>query len=233
MGALLAAGGGVQADPLAAAWVAYVDGHFMEAAELAQPVGTSEGYALAADCVAKHGFHLAEDGEKQALYERAVQLAKEAVRLDAGNAEAHLQTGHAIGRYAETLGPIRALREGYARQAREALEMAHTLEPNMVRAAVSLGGWHAGVVGRAGGLMARMLGATRKKAIEHFERGLELAPDVKEVYFEYANGLLAISPKRNRKRARELLAQGIELPAKDAFERILHEKAVELLATLD
>ena len=78
-----------------------------------------------------------------------------------------------------------------------------------------------------------MLGATRKRANAYFERGLELGPDVKEVYFEYAYGLLALNPKRNRERARELLTQGLELPPKDAFERILHEKAVERLAGLD
>ena len=150
------------------------------------------------------------------------------------NPEALLQTAHAVGRYSEPLSPMKALREGYPRQVREALEQALALDPDMVGANVSLGGWHAAVVGRAGGLVARMLGATRKKANQYFERGLELGPDVKEVYLEYAYGwLLALNPKRNRERARELLTQGLELPPKDAFEQILHDKAVERLAGLD
>ena len=230
---LLLSAGVAQADPLEAARAAYGDGRFLEAAELAEAVGTSDGYALATDCVAKHGFHVAADDEKAALFERAMQLADEALRLDPDNPEALLQTAHAVGRYSEDMRPMKALREGYPRQVRESLEQALALDPNMVGATVSLGGWHAAVVGRAGGFVARMLGATRKKANAYFERGLELGPDMKEAYFEYANGLLAMNPKRNRERARELLAQGLELPAKDAFERILHEKAAERLAGLD
>ena len=229
----LALTGTVQADPLAAARTAYADGRFLEAAELAEAVGTSDGYALATDCVAKYGFHLAADDEKQALFERAMQLAEEAVRLDADNPAAHMQTAHAVGRYSEGFGPMKALREGYPRQVREALERALELNPDLVGAEVSLGGWHAAVVGRAGGLVARMLGATRRKAIQHFDRGLALAPDLKEAHFEYANGLLALNPRRNREQARELLIQGIEIPPKDAFERILHQKAMDTLATLD
>ena len=232
MGLMLWAGV-AQADALAEARLAYADGRFLEAAELAEAAGTSEGYALATDCVAKHGFYLAADDEKEALYERAMRLAEEAVRLDADNPEAYLQTAHAVGRYSEGLGPVAALRGGYPGQVRKALETALELDPDMVGAEVSLGGWHAAIVGGAGGLMARMLGATRKRAVQHYDRGLELAPNLKEAYFEYANGLLTINRKRDRDQARKLLAQGIEISPKDAFERILHEKAVERLATLD
>ena len=233
IGAFVLAGTVQADDPLAAARTAYADGRFLEAAELAQAAGTSAGYALATDCVAKYGFHLAADDEKEALYERAMGLAEEAVRLDAGNPEAYLQTAHAVGRYSEGLGPMAALRGGYPGQVRKALETALELDPDMVGAEVSLGGWHAAIVGGAGGLMARMLGATRKRAVQHYDRGLELAPDLKEAYFEYANGLLTINRKRDREQARKLLAQGIEIASKDAFEQILHDKAVERLATLD
>ena len=179
IGALVLAGTVQADDPLAAARTAYADGRFLEAADLAEAVGTSAGYALATDCVAKHGFHLAPDDEKEALYERAMRLAEEAVRLDADNPEAYLQTAHAVGRYSEGLGPMKALRGGYPGQVRKALEKALELDPDMVGAEVSLGGWHATIVGGAGGLMARMLGATRKRAVQHFDRGLELAPGSK------------------------------------------------------
>ena len=230
-GLLLA--GAVQADPLAAARAAYADGRFLEAAEIAEAVGTSEGYALATDYLAKHAFYLAEDDEQQALYQRAMQLAEEAVRLDPDNPQAHLQTAHALGRYSEGLEPMQAMRGGYPRQVREHLEKALELNPELAGAVVSLGAWHAAVVSGAGGFMARMLGATRKRSIDYFERCLELAPDYKEAYFEYADRLLVLNPKRNREQARELLTRGIEIPPRDAFERILHQRALETLASLD
>lgn len=224
--------GAAHADSLAAARTAYAEGRFLEAAELAQALGTSEGYVLASNSVERHGSYVAEKAERQALYERAMQLGQEAIRLDAANAWAHLQTAQAVGLYAETLGGLKAGR--YVGNVRDGMEKALELDPTLADAAYSLGSWHAGVVGNAGGMIARMAyGATGKQAITYFDRALELGPQLKEARYEYAKGLLALNPRRNRERARELFNQAIALPSKDAVDRILHEKAVNQLAKLD
>ena len=77
-----------------------------------------------------------------------------------------------------------------------------------------------------------VFGASRKKALAHYERALELAPDEKLAYLEYALGLLLLKKKKDRKKARDLLARAIETPAKDAYDRLLHELAIERLASL-
>ena len=228
----LSLAGAVHADSLAAARTAYAEGRFLEAAALAEALGTSEGYVLASNSVERHGTHVAEKADRQALYERAMQLGQEAIRLDAANAWAHLQTAQAVGLYAETLGGLKAA--GYVGQVRDGMEKALELDPTLTDAAFSLGSWHAGVVDNAGGMIARMAyGATGRQAIAYFDRALELGPQVKEAHYEYAKGLLALNPRRNRERARELLNQAIALPPKDAVDRILHEKAVIRLAELD
>ena len=209
---------------------AYAEGRFMEAASLARTLGTSKGHALAADSLAIYGYYLAPKGEKAGLFERAEESAKKAVRLDTANPEAHLQLAHAMGRQAQVVGTLQALKEGYAGIVHDAIEEALRLEPNMAAAHVSLGAWHAGAVG-AGGFFAGLLyGADKEKALAHFERALELTPRDKVALYEYALGLLSLDAEKNRAKARDLLERAIRLPPKDAFERLVHKKAVERLA---
>ena len=87
-----------RAQSIEAARTAQAEGRFIEAAELAETLETSEGYALAAEALAIHSYYIAGDGEKQALFERAIQLAQEAIRSDAANPEAHFQAAHTMGR---------------------------------------------------------------------------------------------------------------------------------------
>ncbi len=228
----LTSAGTAQADPLAAARTAYAEGRFLEAAELAEALGTSAGHVLASDCVERHSSFFAGKADRQALYERAMRLGQQAIHLDGTNARAHLQTAQAVGLYAETLGGLKARK--YVGQVRDGIEKALELDPTSVEATYSLGSWHAGVVDGAGRIVARVAyGATGKNAIAYFDRALELGPQVKEAHYEYAKWLLAINPKLNPERARELLNQAIKLPSKDAVDRILHEKAVRRLAQLD
>ena len=148
--------------------------------------------------------------------------------------EAHFQLAHAVGRYAQSISPMKALREGYAGRSRAAIEAALRLDPDMVHARVSLGSWHADVVARAGRFIARTAyGATRKAAIENYERALELAPDDKIVLAEAARGLLALDRREHRVRARELLSSAVGMPSEDAFEQIIHKEAELRLATLE
>ena len=218
------------AQPLDAARTAFEEGRFAEASELAAAVGTSEALALAAETLAIHGFHVAKESERQALFQRAQAFAEEAIRLDDTNAEAYLQLSHAMGRYAQTLGKgMKAL--GLAKPVREAMERAVTLAPDLGRAHLSLASWHAEASRNLAGRM--MTGASKKKAAEHFERAYALAPDDKAVQAEYAKGLLALNKRRNRDRARELFTRAAETPPRDAYERILQEEAREGLAALD
>ena len=224
--------GAVHADPMEAAWRSYGEGRFLEAAELAAAANTSAGYVLASECVERQGTYIADKADRRALYERAAQLGQQAIGLDAANAGAHLQTAQAVGLHANTLGAMKGVR--YAGKVRKGMEKALELNTDMAEALYSLGAWHAGLIGGAGGMIARMtFGATAKKAIAFFDQALEMAPESKEAHYEYAKGLLAINPRRYRERARALLNAAIALPPKDAVDRFVHDKAVKRLAKLD
>ncbi len=213
---------------------AYAEGRFLEAARIGESLGTSEGLALAAESLTLHTQYQAEDGDKESLFEDAVKLAREAVRADTGNTYAHVQVAHAIGRLAQTVGSFEASNRGYAEQIREAAETALRLDPDMAAAHVTLGRWHAEVVGVLGSFLARITFKAREEdAISHLNRALELAPNVKAVPLEYALGLLMLDEDKNRDRAREFLQQSIEIPAKNAYDHILHDRAIEHLKELE
>lgn len=209
------------------------DGRFVEAAELAEALNTSDGYALAAESLAIHGYYLAAESDREALFRRAMRDAEEAVRLDASNPQAHMQSAHAMGRHAQAIGALKAISKGYVTKVRKSIETALELDPDMAAAHLSLATWHAETINGAGIAARVVYGASRKRALAHYERAAELAPDEKIVYVEHALGLLLLHKKRNRGKARELLERAIGTPSKDAYDRILHERAVAKLASLE
>ena len=221
------------APSIEAARGAFDEGRFIEAAEIAEAVATSESLALAAESVAIYGTHIAEEDDKQALYVRAMRLAEGAIRLDPNNAEAHAQSAHAMGRYSQTIGTMKAVREGYAGKVREAIERTLELQPDMAAAHASLATWHAEAIS-TGSFMARALyGASKKGAFTHYQRALELAPEMKAALIEYGRGLLMLQGRKKREEARGLFMRVGEIPSPNAYDRLLDKQALKLLAEID
>ena len=75
----------------------YAQGRFVEAAELGAAIKTSASHALAARSLAMQGHFFAKGDEKKALFERAVELAREAVRLRYGQSRGAHPTGPCHG----------------------------------------------------------------------------------------------------------------------------------------
>ena len=222
------------AEPIDAARSAYAKGHFIDAAKIAETVETTRGFALAAESLTIHAHFIASKGEKEALLQRAAELARRAIRADPNNAVAHLQLARAIGRRAQVVGSLEAANRGYAEQIRDATQTALRLDPDMAAAHLSLGLWHAEIVGAVGGFLADLsYGANSKDAISYLNRALKLAPDAKAVYLECALGVLVLNERQYRDTARKLLKRAIEIPAKDAYDRLIEGRAVERLAALD
>ena len=211
---------------------AYAEGRFVEAAELGAALKTSGSYALAAQSLAMQGHFFAEGEEKKTLFQRAVELAEEAVRLDPANPEAHIQLAHTTGRYGQALGFLQAMTGGYATRVRESVEEALRLDPDKPAAHLSMATWHAEVVNAGGAMAGFLYGASARKALQHYARTLELMPDAKVVCVEYAFGLLLLDEEGNRGEARGFLQRAIEKPSKNAVDRLYHEQAVARLATL-
>ncbi len=224
--------GVAHAQTIGEAKTAYAQGRFTEAARIGEGLGTSQGLALSAKSLSVHAHYIAAKSENKEILERALKMARKAVLSDPSNADAHLQLARVIGRRAQTVGVIEAA--GEAEKIRESTENALRINPKLAAAHISLGRWHSELVGAMGSFLARSVyGARKKDAISSFERALILAPNAKDVLLQYALGLLALDDYQYREKARDLLTRSIGLPAKDAYERILHIEAVEALDSLN
>ena len=216
------------------AQVAYAEGRFLDAAQMGENLETSEGFALAAQSLTIYAHYIAEENKQKTYLEQAVELAHKAVRADANNANAHLQLARAIGRHSQSMGKIEAARSGVAKKVREAAENALELNPQMALAHLSLGRLRAELIDALGPLLARMLYKAKKKdALASLEQALKLAPHSKEVLHGYALGILALDDDKYRDKALDHINRAIEIPATDAYEQLLHTRAVELLADLE
>ena len=227
---LLATDAGAQS--LDEAQSAFAEGRFLEAAEVAEALGTSDGYALAAESLAIHVHYLASEDEWEDMVERAMQMGEEAIRADSTNAQAHYQFAHALGRYAQGVGTITALRQGLAGRIREQLDAAIALDPYLAEARLALGGWHADIAAE-GFIARRMYGGNRAAAVVLFEQALQMRPESRVTLFEYAIRLPDLDEENGEERARELLARAAEFPIIDAYDGFIQELVLEELANLE
>lgn len=113
VGSLALPAADASAQSIGDAEVAFTEGRFLEAADIAEALGTSDGYALAAKSLAVYGHYVAtEEDDRDEVIDRAIRMGEEVVRADSTNAEAYFQSAHAVGRYAQTVGTMTALRKG-------------------------------------------------------------------------------------------------------------------------
>ena len=210
---------------------AFADGRFLEAAELGEALGTSDGYALAARSLAVYAHYEADKEEWDDVIKRAMEMGDEAVRADSTNPEAFYQSVHAVGRYAKRAGTITALRKGLGGKVRDLLEATLALDPDHVGAHIGFGGWHADIAA-SGFIARRMYGGRKEEAVVHYERALELAPESKVVLYEYAIRLPELDKEGGRERALAMLEKAIGLPVQDAYENYIHLDVLDALDEL-
>ena len=209
---------------------AYAEGRFLAAAELAEALATSEGYALAAQSLAIHAHFFAPEREWEESVERAIRMGDEAIRADSANAEARYQAAHALGRYAQGVGAVTALRQGLAGRIRERLDAAIRLDPYHWEARLALGGWHADIAAE-GFVARRMYGGNRPAAIVLFEQALQMAPESRVVLYEYAIRLPDLDEENGEERAREMLDTAARLPIVDAYDGLVQKLVREGIAS--
>lgn len=226
---LVLAASGAGAQSIEDARFAYEDGDFIEAADIAEKIGTSEAYAVAAMSLAVYAYYEASEEEWEEIVERAMRMGELAVEADSTNPDAYYQSAHAVGRYAQGKGAWTALREGLAGKVRDLLEATLAIDPDYVHAILALAGWHADI--HAEGFIARrMYGGKKEEAIRLFERALELAPESKVVLHIYAIRLPDLDEENGVTRALEMLEKALALPVPDAYLDYVH---LDILQTLD
>jgi tetratricopeptide (TPR) repeat protein len=203
------------------AWRLYHRGDFHAAVELGSCLGVP-GYAAANKAAAMYAHYL--EPSKQAklkLFQDIAARADAARGILADDANSHYLFANALGRYSQGISVLDALAQGLGGKVKDALDRTLALQPEHAEAHAALGTYHAEVVSKVGGMLAGLTyGASKDRALEHYERALALHPGSAIVRIEYANGLLLLFANRRLDDATRLYIEASKLEPCDAMEKL-------------
>ncbi len=203
------------------AWRAFHRGDFQKAYEGGTALGAL-GASVAIKAGGIHATYLLE-GEKAriARYEELAALADAAVAALPGLANSHYRRAFALGRLSQALSITKALAQGLAGKVSESLAQALRLAPGHAEAQTALGLYHAEIVGKVGGMLAKLTyGASAAEAEKHLGQALKLTPASPIAWIEYGNGLLLLYGDQREDDVAEAWDKAARLSPRDAMEAL-------------
>ncbi len=212
---------GKTAAQLQAAWRAFHRGDFQQAHDAGVALK-----ALGASVAIKAGgihatYLLKSDKDKLARYAALAELAEHAIAALPNEANSHYRRAFALGRYSQCLSIVQALAQGIAGKVRASLDAALELEPQHAEARTALGLYHAEIVGKVGGMLAKLTyRASAGEAENQLKKALKLTPDSPIAWIEYGNAQLLLQGIEGEDAAAAAFAKAAKLKPRDAMERL-------------
>lgn len=203
------------------AWRAFHRGDFQQAHDAGVALG-APGASVAIKAGGIHATYLL-DGEKAktARYEQLIALAETAVAALPGEANSHYRLAFAVGRLSQTISIAKALAQGLAGRVRQALDATLERAPKHAEAETALGLYHAEIVGKVGGMLAKLTyGASAAEAEKHLKQALKLTPASPIAWIEFGNGLLLIHGDQREDEVAEAWDNAAKLKPRDAMEAL-------------
>lgn len=218
---VLALSPGEAAERLQEGWRAYHRGRFAEAVEAGLAVGPL-GHTLANKAANIYATYLETDEERRlALFRQSAERAEALIERVPSLANAWYFGAQALGRYSQAIPTAKALAGGLAGKVKNWLEQALVLDEHHADAHIALGTCHAEMVAKAGVLAAALTyGASKGKALLHFERALALNPGSAIARIEFGNGLSRLYGKEKQADYTELYRAAAACEPHDAMERL-------------
>ena len=203
------------------AWRLYHAGDFGAAVEAGLAAGL-DGYSAANKSAAIYATYLEKsEARKLKILGEAMERGEEAIAGRPKDPNAFYFYALAAGRYSQGISVAKALSLGLGGRVKDALLQTIRLQPKHADAHIAFGSWNAEIVGKVGGMMARLTyGATKDAALEYFQRAIKLNPGSAIARVEYANGLALLFGKERLKDAEKLYAEAAKLKPADAMERL-------------
>ena len=203
------------------AWRAFHRGDFHEAYDTGMAL-KALGASVAIKAGGIHATYLVDsDKDKIARYEALAKLAEAAVVELPSEANSHYRRAFALGRYSQCISITKALAQGIAGKVKESLDATLKLAPKHAEARTALGLYHAEIVGKVGGMLARLTyGASAGEAEKQLKEALKLTPDSPIAHVEYANALLLLHGDKQEDAAAEAYAKAAKLKPRDAMEAL-------------
>lgn len=216
--------------PVVDAWIAFHAGQFEQAVRQGLAAGLA-GYAAANKAACIHAVYLETSETKKS--ERLWQVVERCEQQQAqqpSNAAGFYWHAYALGRYSQTISVVKALAQGMGGKIQASLDTALALAPRHADAHIALGVYHAEIIDKVGALVGGLsYGASRAKAISHFETALSLNPDSAIARVEYADALVMLDGRKQAKAALALCEGAAVMTPHDAMERLDVERARQAL----
>ena len=212
---------GAIADQLQDAWRAFHRGDF-EAAHDAGVALKALGASVAIKAGGIHATYLVDDtATKTKRYESLAALAESAIDALPDEANSHYRYAFALGRLSQTISIGKALAQGLAGKVRAALDATLEIAPKHAEAHTALGIYHAEIVAKVGGMLAkRTYGANAADAEKHLKQALKLTPDSPIAWVEYGNALMLLHGDRREDDVAEAWDKAAKLKPRDAMEAL-------------
>ncbi|OQX39111.1 MAG: hypothetical protein B0D91_02430 [Oceanospirillales bacterium LUC14_002_19_P2] len=216
------------------AWRALFEGRFQEAKQLGIALGPA-GYipALYAQCI--YAQHLARtQQEKHNLLREVITLSNSLRGYQPVTHYVLFSNAYAKARIAEDLSLSEALATGYTRPMKSDLEQLMSLQPNHLFGAAALGGVHAGIIEKAGKLVARMTyGANEKIMRKWFEQAMNHNPLPPVIPLEYSIALNRLYGSKEADKIKQLLTKAKAIAPASAEESLEMTKVRAMLKTIE
>jgi tetratricopeptide (TPR) repeat protein len=209
------------ATQLQEAWRAFHRGDFHESYEMG--VSLKElGASVAVKAGGIHATYLVKsDKEKTARFDGLACYAEAAIAALPDEANSHYRRAFALGRYSQCLSITQALAQGIAGKVKSALDTALKLAPKHAEARTALGLYHAEIVGKVGGMLAKLTyGASAAEAEKHLKEALKLTRDSPIAWIEYGNAQLLLRGEKGEDDAAEAFAKAAKFKPHDAMEAL-------------
>lgn len=209
------------------AWRSFHAGDFQQATVFASQCGQL-AHAAANKAEGIYATYLEPDeATQQARYLSAVTRAEAAIHALPDDPNSHYFHAFNLGRYSQSISVITALSQGIGGKIQTSLQNALELEPDHAEAHTAMGMYHAEIIDKVGKMIGKMTyGASAAKALEHFDRALELTPDSPIAHIEYGNGLYLLFGDDRLDEVTDLYVKASELEPVDAMEKLDIEAAL-------
>ncbi|MBR9836083.1 MAG: hypothetical protein GYB42_13090 [Alphaproteobacteria bacterium] len=216
----------------AAHLIAFSQGRYSEAVDLADAAPNEDNLAFAARALLAEAMSAPDHSPPQALVIRAEDHARAALELNPDHVEARLQLAIALSLRARPMTTREARRSGYGDDARDLVRSVLVDDPDNLYAHGFMAVWNLEVVRRGGGLGAAIMGASVKQARRHYHAAIALAPDDASTHWQYAKALTALDADKYRDEIDTALNAALAASANSELEALMQARASQLRLAL-
>lgn len=211
---------------LVEAWIAFHAGDFEKAAGLGLEQGVA-GWSVANKAICIYTNYLEENEKKKlAAYQEVAKRCEEHQAKEPKNPAAYHWHAYALGRYAQGISIVAALKQGIAGKVKASLDMVVKLAPKHADAHIALGTYNTAIIDGVGTMIGKMTyGVTKDDSVKCFKKALELNPGSAIGRCEFADSMVTLDGDKKMKDAVKLYEEAAACTAVDAMERLDVEMA--------